>query len=293
MERCYVDVDTAILRLERLPYLSLILDSNWLQEECKKPVESWSQITGWLCSWQEGRPRDEAFVSWIRDLDAAIGTLKNGVSQNSWRTIRKKLRSHSDRSETLGTLSEIALCVFLTANNMPFNLEVSLHTENQTDVDVQVFPNLAHPVNIEVQWLSPSDKSERGSRVAASYGGVYKYRFDDYEGPRIKQKVYDKIKKFTVDDATLVALNYTLCPELIDVGSAAVSEAFTGLDLGGNVTSHANSDIDLSIRQMVDGVIWFTLMPGNGLFPVRRGTILNSSLTRPAGSQLLDFLRNW
>lgn len=293
MKRRMVDLETARKRLSALPNLEQVLASNnWLERQLTKPVQDWSQITGWLCSWEEGKPEDEVFVSWIKDVDTALGFLQERVSQKNWAVICRKVRAHSDRQETLGTLSELAVCMFLAANNISFDFEVNLQPESRTNVDFQVDPGCGRPVNIEVQWLSPSDRSERGARLAAIYGGAYPFQYKQ-EGFRIKQKVYDKIQKLTSEDTTLVALNYTLCPEMIEVGKEVMSETFTGLDFEGQPGCYADSPIDTAVRQFVDGVMWFTQAPGIHLQPITRGVLVNSSSTKVEDIGLSEFIRLW
>jgi hypothetical protein len=169
--------------------------------------------------------------------------------------------------------------VLFAHHDIAFELETELTAESGKDVDITACLGDGTPLHIEVQWLSPSAKSDNGAAIASAYGECYEYDFD-YETYRIKLKIHEKTIKLTRRDVTLVALNCDQCPELggdrphPSIAVAAL-EAFTGKDIQGNRLPYADSHIDTAIRSLVDGVLWFELKPGSGLLPVERGVCLN------------------
>lgn len=278
LDRCSID-----RRLEELPSLSSLLDANWLDKELDKPISQWSLVMGWL-SYGE----DNSFLYWLKDLDSALAFLKMHSTSSAWKKIVKKLRSHSDRANFKGTLSELAMCVFLSQFEISYELEVALihGTKKDVDIQAQLGPNQA--VNIEVQWLSPSEKSERKADIAAQYGINEFPGFNNYyEMQRIKQKVFDKTAKFTEHDITFVALDCTPSPEL---GSAEVSPIYESFD---KLFNNVECDIDDSIRKYVDAIIWFQLQPGNTLFPVRRRIIENPHSSHRDDDAFIKFVKLW
>ena len=230
------------------------------------------------------------------DLNFTLGFLETRVPYQVWQKIVRKIRSHSDRANSKGTLSEIALMTLLTSKGLNFDLETKL-TSNGKDIDIQVDFGKYEPLYIEVQWLSPSDVSERGAAIASAYDEAYSidYTFEEW---RIKQKVYDKTSKLTLTDITFVALDCTLAPELggsfhfAPIGEA-ILEAFTGKNAQGNVTSYANSDVDKTIRQYVDGVIWFELEPGNRFIPIKRGYCINPTTKHSGKESVTELIKLW
>jgi len=267
-----LDQNGAEQRLKLLPNLKNVLGDKWIADEYKKQIENWSLINGWISS------SDKDLWNWLVDLDYALGYLNSCVKQNVFRKIATKIKTHSDRANSKGTLSEIAVMMFLVSKGIVFDLERRL-TSNGKNVDICANITKEEPLYIEVQWLSPSDLSERGATIASAYGEAYSMDFEAEE-LRIKQKVFDKTPKFTRDDMTFVALDCTTAPELggrfmgAPIGSA-IYKAFTGESIQGKKTSFSDSVIDVKIREFVDGVIWFQLLPGNNLFPLERGIYIN------------------
>ncbi len=281
---------TAEERLKRLRNLWEALGDGWIARESRKPVEQWSLIYGWLSV------SDNRFWTWLSDLNQALGELKDGVSPQVWQKMKGKIRAHSDRANTKGTLSEVAMWLFLTKQGIPFDLEAKLSSGNR-DVDIRADPPGHEAIYIEVQWVSPSASSDRGAENATAYGEAYPVDYD-YEKFRIKSKVSEKIAKFTESDLSFVALDCTSSPELgggfpyTPVGEALL-EAFTGRTVQGGETGYADTEVDKKIRQFVDGVIWFELEPGKGLLPLKRGSIINpTSQHRNSGSSRL-FIELW
>lgn len=276
--------------LQRLPILSNALGENWLAEEYSKPIEQWNLIAGWISLDDKYNNNNWAWV-WLKDLDEALGFLNSRVTLGSWKKIINKLRAHTDRANIKGSLSELALWKFLALNNVPFDLELQLTSSSNKDVDITAFSMNKKPLHIEVQWLSPSDVSERGASIAALYDKSYPIDFG-YEMWRIKQKVYDKTPKFTESDITIVALDCTTSPEMSGNRFSPIDEVITEAFTGEN-TQYANSDIDKSIRQLVDGVIRFELEAGRGFLPVNRGICVNSKSSNRNEPSISEFIKLW
>ena len=290
-----VSQDVVQKRLAALPNLRSVLDDKWVAKEYEKPVEQRSLISGRLSIDWNGL--DQIYESWSKDLDSALGLVKNYVSNDVWCVVKRKIQAHCDRSESKGTSSEIAIWAFLAKHNVPFKLETELIPGSNKNVDISIDLNGKESVHIEVQWLSPSDNSERGAAAASIYRGAYPYKFD-YEIYRIKSKVYDKTPKLTVEDITLVALNCTVCPVLGGDRKGcsieeSILEAFTGCDSQGNPTPYVHSDIDTKIRELVDGVIWFELKPGGELQPENRGVCLNPVSPHRGNLSLQKLVEMW
>jgi len=277
-------------KLQRLFFLSDVLGENWLAKEYSKPIEQWNLIAGWISLDDMYKINGWAWV-WLKDLDEALEFLKTKVTLYSWKKIVKKLRAHTDRANIKGVLSELALWKFLGLNDVPFDLELQLISSSTKDVDITAFSTNKKPLHIEVQWLSPSDVSERGASIAALYDESYPIDYN-YEIWRIKQKVYDKTPKFTEGDITYVALDCTTSPEMsgnrFSPIDKVIAETFTGEN-----TQYANSEIDKSIRQLVDSVIWFELESGRGFLPVNRGICVNSKSSNRNEPSISEFIKLW
>lgn len=285
-----VDPVTAKERLKRLRNLWEALGDEWIARESRKPIEQWSLIYGWLSV------SDNSFWTWLSDLNQAFGELKAGVSPQVWQKMKGKISTHSDGANTKGTLSEVAIWLFLTRQNIPFDLEARISNGNR-DVDIRGdLPGL-EAIYIEVQWLSPSASSDRGAEIATAYGEAYPMDYD-YEKFRIKSKVNEKIAKFTENHLSFVALDCTSSPELsgsfpfAPIGEA-LHEAFTGKTVHGEETRYIDSKVDKKIRQFVDGVIWFELEPGKGLLPLKRGSIINPTSRHRNSGSTRAFMELW
>jgi hypothetical protein len=290
MEQDRLNLDNAKERLKLYPNLACILGNDWIAIQYQKPIKEWTLINGWISS------TDPDYAYWLEDLDYAVGYLRPKVSAEVFKKIATKLKSHSDRANTKGTLSEISIMMFLAKNDIRFDLEKKLISGDK-DVDISAEISGEVPVNIEIQWLSPSDISERGAEIASLYGEAYTMDYDSEEY-RIKKKVFDKTPKLTREDITFIALDCTTAPELggprlySPIGSA-VFEAFTGKNVQGETMPYAYSQIDITIRNYVDGVIWFQLCPGNKLLPKERGIVINPSSGHRSDEQVFKFQKVW
>lgn len=290
MHTARLNLSFAEKKLQRLCILSDVLGENWLAKEYSKPIEQWNLIAGWISLDDMYKNNNWAWV-WLKDLDEALGFLKTKVTLDSWKKIVSKLRTHTDRANIKGVLSELALWKFLALNDVPFDLELQLISSSNKDVDITAFSTNKKPLHIEVQWLSPSDVSERGASIATLYDESYPIDFN-YEMWRVKQKVYDKTPKFTEGDITFVALDCTTSPEMsgnrFSPIDKVITEAFTGEN-----TQYANSEIDKSIRQLVDGVIWFELEADRGFLPVNRGICVYSKSSNRNEPSISEFIKLW
>lgn len=165
-------------------------------------------------------------------------------------------------------------------------MEIRLISGKNKNIDIQAQIENKESVNIEVQWLSSSDVSEKGSEIASAYGECYPINFE-YEMCRIKQKIFDKTAKFTKDDITIVALDCTASPELGGVGFSLIGQVLYQSFCEGN------QDIDVAIRKYVDAVIWFKLDTGNNLTPYERNIIINPNSVHRNKNSLLIFAEHW
>lgn len=288
------EMDTKLIRaslyrkLQELPSLSSLLDANWLDKELDKPVNQRSLIMSWISYEEDVFSESNWAWDWLKDLDSALASLKKCSTSSAWKKIVKKIRSHSDRANFKGTLSELSLCVFLSQLGISYELDVALIHGAKKDVDIQAQLGLNQIVNIEVQWLSPSEKSEKKADIAAQYGIKEFSGFDnDYEMRRIKQKVVDKTTKFTEHDITFVALDYTSSPELGSGGFSRIEEALYGS------FNEDSLEIDITIRKYVDAVLCFQLQQRNSLFPVRRNIIENPHSSHRNKDAYIKFGEIW
>jgi hypothetical protein len=291
-----LDKQDAEQRLRQFSTLASVLGPNWFTQEYSKPIEQWSLITGWVSRIHDKIFGDQ-FEKWLKDLDMALKFLESRLSIAAWQKLECKVRAHSDRAGFKGTLSEIAMCRFLAEKQFPLDLEIRLNSQSSKDVDVRVTMPDSVILHIEVQWLSPSESSERGAAIASTYGEGYPPDYDE-EKLRVKYKVHDKTSKFTVEDITLVALDCTSSPELggdhgYSVIEEALHEACTGRSWQGVPTGFGNSAVDTAIRKYVDGVIWFELTPGNDLLPHKRGMYINSESPHRGKIEGSTFAQAW
>ena len=261
--------------------LAQTLGKGWFKREGKKSPEFQSLITVWLCDRDNGYA-GKWFKCWIQDLEIALKMLsQHPTSSEAWGKIQRKVRMHSDSANFKGTMSEIALSRFLIENQFSIELEKKLISSSNKDVDIQISSPNSVPINIEVQWISASKDSKDGAAFAASFGEAYPMQYDR-EKLRIKQKINNKIPKFTVADVTLVALDFTASSELggtnrYSVIKETLDEVFLCRDLNRGVAPFCESELHTSIRKYVDGVVWFELIPqkGLGFMPQKRGAYIN------------------
>lgn len=266
--------------------LSDCLGDQWLSREYKKPIGEWSLITGWLST------KDPMYMPWLPDLDHALGIIKQSVSKNTWQTLSKKIRSHSDRANTKGILSEIAIIHFLVSNSVKVEINQKINASSEKDVDIMAVIEEFDPIYIEVQWISPSDLSDRGSLVASSYGEAYPMDYD-YEKRRIKGKLIDKLPKFSEELITFVAMDCTSSPELggkflVSPTGSASNELFQHLP-----EKKEEQEQNLSPNKLLTGVIWFELEPGFQLLPKKRSYLINPNHKLNKTPTIEEFKKLW
>jgi len=284
-------------RIRQFPSLAKVLGPNWFTQEYDKPIRQWSLITGWVSQSNDEFFGDQ-FEKWLEDLNLALELLSPpGSSVTTWQKLQRKVREHSDRANFKGTLSEIAICRFLVDEQFSVDLEIRLNSQSNKDVDIRTGLPDSAILHIEVQWLSPSESSERGAAIASIDGEGYRLDYDK-EKLRVKYKVSDKAPKFTVEDITLVALDCTTSPELggnhgHSVIEEALYEACTGRSWQGKPTGFYDDEVDTAIRKCVDGVVWFELQHGNGLIPQKRGLYINPVSPHSRKVKESAFIKAW
>lgn len=286
-----VNIKTAKKRLESFSNLAVFLGENWLEDEYKKDVKQWSLITGWVSPEMDIPFEDSWLWGWLMDLDKALVCLESNTHKSVWQKILRKVRAHADRATFKGTLAEISLCMFLATKRINFDLNVKLQAINEKDVDIQAYLDRTPSLNIEVQWISPSDISEEGANMSSLYGDAYPIDFE-YEMERVKKKVFDKISKFTQEDLTFVAIDFTSSPELGGQGFSPTKEILIRSFNEKNDSSR-NKKVNATIRNYVDGVIWFENQPGIQLLPHNKAYILNPRSVYKENETVLDFLAHW
>lgn len=231
-------------RLSQFPTLAQILGEKWLAKQLKKDRSKWSLITGWLAT-PENDPFFNAFKDWLTSLDGSLNFLQSHVDRNMWSKLGKKVRSHADRENTKGTLSEIALAVFLVQRNLPFEMEKQLDIASKRDVDFVVRDPTGSILNIEMHWLGESDRDEHLNQISADYQGLaYPLSFETMKN-RIQNKILEKAEKFTQSDITIIAFNVTDDP----TNQSLIVEAFEEGLKGTNSAAF----------QIVDGIVWFEM----------------------------------
>lgn len=274
-----IDVIEAENRLKDFPNLFAILGNEWITEEYEKSTNHWSVITGWVSG------RDYFFRPWLKDLDNALGFLKICTRSDVWEIIMRKVHAHANRSNSHGTLAELAIGRFLAENGIAFDLETNLNSDNNKDVDISAFIG-ENQVHIEVQSLLYSDKSNIAATVAADYHASYGVNLEN-EVFRVKRKIYQKALKFTKSDITLVAIRSL---ELgLDEGFWAIEKAVT--EVFGKQCQQ--DERDKTINRFVDGVIWFELESGNNLSPRKRKIHLNPKSPHYDNPSILEFRKLW
>lgn len=249
-----------IERLKQFPTLAQVLGDNWLSKQLKKDRSQWNLITGWLAT-PTNDPFFTAFSDWLTSLDSSLTFLHHRVDKNKWSKLGKKVRAHADRENTKGTLSEIALCVFLAQQNLPFEMEKQLDPVSNRDVDFAVRDLSGSVLNIEMHWLGESDHDKRLNQISADHGGIsYSPSFGKMKR-RIQDKILEKARKFTHDDITLIAVSVTDD----SINRNLISEAFEEALRGSNIAAF----------QIVDGIIWFEMTAKDCLTLNNRGVFIN------------------
>ena len=277
MKQPRLTLSQAKCRLREYPHLERILRANnWPDKVYKKPYRQWPLWLGWLSTnekWAQER---------LSGLDSALGVLESKVAPEVWNGIVRKMRAPSDRDNSKGVLAELSVWLFLANVGFPFQLEVTL--QGGTNVDVQVMCETGD-MFIEVQWISPSQKSDKAASVAAQYGSVASWDWS-YEKKRIQQKIYDKISKMTSRDITLVALDYSMEPPLGNHSELSpIGEAVTGL------FSEKPPSWASEVVAVVDGVIWFEW--DVNFFPVTRWAKINPYSSFANDERLVRFVKRW
>jgi len=291
MEPKRVDIKTAERRLESFSNLANVLGKNWLEYEYKKDVKQRSLITGWLLP-DTGIPFEDSWPwHWLKDLEGALAYLESNTQIHVWRKIVRKIRAHTDRATFKGTLAELSLCMFLGIKKIMFDLDVKLQTASGKDVDIKAYLNTKSALNIEVQWVSPSDISEEGAYLSSLYEESYPIDFE-YEMQRVKKKIFDKIPKFTHEDITFVAINCTSSPELGGKGFSLIKEILIR-SFNEKNDDDRQKEVNTAIRNYIDGVIWFEIEPDVRLLPHNRAHALNPKSAFRENETVLDFLTHW
>lgn len=286
-----VGYEVAAERLHQFEHLSQVIDDRWLRRQLSKTVEQYSLIAGWLTlsefEW------NLSYEKLAAALDAALAILDGNVSKAVENKLRSKIRAHSVRAETKGTLAEISLAVFLVQRDIPFEMETRLAATSKKDVDFSLQFDGLEPVHIEVQWISESEALARAVDALAPYELPATINFPQEE-TRILNKVYDKTSKFIREKITLVALD---CTEFPDIGGtypwAPIGEALAhalGNQIYGPLSKKATA-----IRELVDGVIWFELDIDidRALSPKCRGYRLNEHSEHFGSASLTRMIELW
>lgn len=254
-------------RLTKYPELGGLLGPNWLKREYKKQVPEYSLIAGWLSF------SDDTFTTHLSSLEETLKFILPRVDKSTCLKIKSKLKSHGDRDNTKGTISEIALIQTLIKNKIKFSLEVSLTPDNK-DIDIQINCESDATLNIEVTRTSFSDA---GKRATAHYGLAYPI-FNPKEWYRIQNKMQDKIPKFTKDDITFVAIDITDIPEFGGRNFTPLElfceEVFTGEKANENFPD-VDKKLSSEFRNLVDGVIWFEVDFNHNLQTFNHGISIN------------------
>lgn len=281
-----VPYETALERLHKFKQLSGVIQDSWLKKQMLKSVENYSLITGWLTT----SPDDWnwAFLKNTQALEDALSLLTGKVPENHWKKLCSKLRVPSNRAESKGTIAELSLAIFLVTHGISFDMETPLQPPK--DVDFSLKFGVVGDVHVEMQSLAESAASQRTSKLSADYGGLPVSIDFKGEERRIIGRIHDKTPKLVENEITLVALDCTAIPEHGGVGLGTIPDALA--HIFGQGTS-ALTDVEKSIRQLVDGVIWFQLDFDNALQPVKRGYYLNEHSKHRSAASLQKWITLW
>lgn len=288
MNNSRLNLQTANKKLSKFPIIKKLLGENWLEKEYKKDEEQYNLMAGWLSS------SDSIYNNYLASLECALNFILPRVKESISQTIQKKLRSHSDRANIIGTLSEIALLSFFLRKNIEVNYEISL-TEDKKNVDIQLNLNSDDLVNIEVTRKSFSDAGKRATNAGGHFGLAYSpYNDDEYF--RLHNKIYQKISKLTQEDITFIALDMTDIPEFAGYDFAPISwvieETFTGLHVNDNIPK-LNDEKSAEIRELVDAIIWFRINFDDCLEVFERRIALNPHSPHRNKECILKFTKLW
>jgi len=262
-------------RLQSFPTLLKVLGPNWLSTQLSKKPHEWSLITDWLATLKA----DAAYATadaWLVSVEGSLVLLKQHVTKPTWLQLSKKISEHANREKTKGTLSEVALALFLVENSLIFEMEKKLVTESHKDVDFSIDDPTRCLLNIEVTWLGEAGSHKRAAEAAD--GAAFQVDVKKVES-RIQKRLLAKAEKFTTDDITLVALNLTDDPG----NSATVASAFTQALKGGDSAAFAP----------IDGVIWFELESAAHLLLKQRHIVLRADSAKAQTIQHSKFHQAW
>jgi hypothetical protein len=286
MER--VDLAEMQARLDEFPQLKDLLGPRWLGQDLRRPEEQWSLLTGWLSTGDQWLW--PIFERWLQDLDSAIGHLWEYLPRDVYNKIAGKLRRHNDRAESKGTLSEVALALWLSQQRLAFDMERKLVPGRGKDVDFTIAIE-GELVHVDVQWVSESDKSSRAAAAAGAFGMFASIDFG-YKERRVVEKLFDKLGKFTETDITLVAFNYTDDPTL-GTSLVTVPSQIFATSTSPAKESAGDAGPDEPIRRLCDGVLSFYLEPGNGLLLHGQELVINELSSHAAALGLRRFVALW
>jgi hypothetical protein len=281
-----VGYDEALARLRTVPALYEITGDRWLQRQMAKPVEQYSLLAGWLTSsdfdWQY------IYAAPTASLEVAATKLSTGLPNNLWPKLRKKIRAESIRSQSKGTLAELALAVFLVDQGISFDMEQPIVPDSNTNVDFSVNLGLPDQVHIEVQWVT--DTVEYSDVIAAYHHIPSGDPFPKYV-KAVRERVSSKLPKFSATAITLVALDTTDMAASRDQYTSPMYEALCHIFATEISTALAPWECDM--RERVEGVIWYASKPKKEIYPVERGYILNEHSPHFANPSLKRWVEIW
>lgn len=283
-----LNLKSANKKLAKFPKIKDLLGRNWLEKEYEKDEEQYNLIAGWLSS------SDSRYDNYLASLECLLNFLLPRVKEGVYLNIQKKLRSHSDRANIIGMISELALLSFFIRKNIEVDYEVSI-TDDNKNIDIQLHLNDDYPIYIEVTRKSFSDAGRRATNAGAPFGLAYSpYNKEEYF--RLHNKIYQKIPKLTQEDFTFIALDMTDIPEFGGENFAPISwvieETFTGLHVNDNIPE-LDEKKSGEIREMVDGVIWYEINFDNCLEIFKRGIEINPHSPHRNNECMVKFKELW
>lgn len=209
-------------RITQRPELDAVLGWEWLEDEYRRPFRNWSLVTGWLNS-------DEAWASdWLGALDQTLRILR-GLPEANWQVVQHKVRAHCTRNQFKSVLSELCIFSALFRAGCQLDFEQTLISGSDLDVDVTAsLPGTGTVVHLEVYQISPSEGYLRELEVSGQYNEFASTDFDR-EGKRIQNKIWRKARKFPENALCLVAIDYTLFPEMGTGRTSLTAEIIGGV----------------------------------------------------------------
>lgn len=272
-------LDIAFQHLSSFHELNEVLDNEWLSKELKKPQENWGTIVRWLAS---VKTYEKHCRPCLEELNETLAFLHAKIDAKHWQKLKKKLQT-SVGENTNGALAELSFCVFLAEHNLNFDMEVKLGSGNK-NVDFSISSKNASSINVEVHCIKTSDREEKISEDIAykslEVGKPLLYNLPfSHDNHRIKGKIEEKMKKFVVNEITVVAFDITdnsrYTNDIVEVASEVLS----------NPEEPAN--------QLVDGIIWFERIVGSKLLPGKRKLFLNPSSPFRDDIKASPFVKLW